>query len=460
MSQPSFDVLFHEGVRLMQAGDSVSAQQAFRAALLLAPHVAAAHVNLGLLLTQEGNWMEAEHHYRTALGLDPGQYQAWLHYGALLAACKRFAESEAAYRHALALAPTAPGVLSNLGVLLACTKRETEAEACYRAALALDPQYKNASFNLAYLLLRQGRFDEGWAAFESRDWYARFAQHFAFPRWHGEALEGKRLMIAFEAGHGDMIQFCRYAGVARQLGAAQIAIVCHPALATLFTRLEGVDTVYGFDEDVPQTGWDYWTPPMSFPFMLGTRLDTQLRTIPAKVPYLQADPDKTARLAPALASSSLRVGLVWQGNPRFENDADRSLPSVDVLAPLLAVEGVQFFSLQKGTGQLDGTGPASLIDLAPHIASFDDTAALLASLDLIITVDTAVAHLAGAMDRPCWVLLPDYKTDWRWMKKRTDTPWYPGMRLFRQRAGGGWPDVILDVADALRLMLAQDRSPA
>ena len=439
---PAFDALFHRGVRLMREGDRAGAQAAFRATLELAPYLVAAHINLGLLLAPDAV-TEAEHHYRTALALDPGEYQAHLHLGVLLAAQKRFKEAEHAYRQALAIDPDAPAAWSNLGVLLACLQREAEAEHCYRTAMALAPAYKNAPFNLAYLLLRQGRFDEGWRAFEARDWYARLAAHFDLPRWRGGPLHGKRLVIGFEGGHGDMIQFCRYAGVAKTMGAASVTIVCHPGLKTLFTRLAGVDTVFGFDEDVPRTGWDYWTPPMSFPFVLGTRVDT----IAAVFPYLHADPAKAARCAP-LIRGPLRVGLAWQGNPRFENDSDRSLASLDLLAPLLAVDGARFFSLQKGAAPLD---PA-LTDLAPHIADFDDTAALIANLDLVISVDTAVAHLAGAMGVPCWLMLPDYRTDWRWLTERPDSPWYPGMRLFRQARSGAWPEVIDDVAVALQVL--------
>jgi Tfp pilus assembly protein PilF len=440
---PAFDALFHQGVRLMREGDRAGAQAAFRATLALAPHLVAAHINLGLLLAPEAV-REAEHHYRTALALDPGEYQGHLHLGVLLAAQKRFLEAEHAYRHALAIDPDAPAAWSNLGVLLACLQRDAEAEQCYRTAMALAPGYRNAPFNLAYLLLRQGRFDEGWRAFEARNWYAHLAAHFDLPRWHGEPLHGKRLVIGFEGGHGDMIQFCRYAGVAKALGAASVTIICHPGLKTLFTRLAGVDTVFGFDEDVPRTGWDYWAPPLSFPLLCNTRLDT----IPAALPYLHADPVKAARFAP-LTHGALRIGLAWQGNPRFENDGDRSLASIDMLGPLFALDGARFFSLQKESAQRH---PA-VTSLAGYITDFDDTAALIANLDLVISVDTAVAHLAGAMGTPCWVLLPDYRTDWRWLTQRTDSPWYPGMRLFRQTRGGAWPAVIDDVVAALQGLL-------
>lgn len=435
----SFDAAFKLGVRLMQEGDAAGAQAAFRATLALAPDLAAAHINLGLLLTREHAWAEAEQHYRTALAIDADLVPAYLHLGVLLAGQKRFTEAESLYRQALVLDSCSPPALSNLGVLLACTQREPEAEACYRAALAVDAGYRNATFNLAYLLLRQGRFDEGWPALEARDTWERLARFFQCPRWHGEALAGKRLIIGFEGGHGDMIQFCRYANSAKEQGAAHVALVCHPALKSLLARLEGVDQVYGYDEDVPATGHDFWVAPMSFPLLCGVQ---------AALPYLAVDPVKVARMAPltALAGQRLRVGLAWRGNPHFENDSDRSLASPAVLAPLFALDGVRFFSLQKGAG----APGAAVTDLAPHIVDFDDTAALIMGLDLVISVDTAVAHLAGALGKPVWLLLPAYKTDWRWLTERADSPWYPGvMRLFRQQRAGDWGDVVTALREAL-----------
>jgi lipoprotein NlpI len=451
MPLPAFDCLFHEGVRLMREGDAAGAAAAFRATLALAPGLAAAHVNLGLLLVQDSLPDEAEHHYRTALACDPAHLQAHLHLGALLASQKQFTAAESVYRQALQIDPRSAAALSNLGVLLACVQREEEAETCYRHAVAIDPGYRNASFNLAYLLLRRGRFGEGWAAFEARDWYARLERFFEVPRWHGEALTGKSLMIGFEGGHGDMLQFCRYAAVAKSLGAAHVAMVCHPALKTLLARVAAIDTIYGYDEDVPATGWDYWTPPLSFPWVLGTRLDT----VPASLPYLHADPGKVGAFAPmmAVAGRRLRVGLAWQGNPRFENDSERSLAAVDVIAPLFAplfAPGACFFSLQKGAGQRGPTHPA-ITDLAPYLSDFDDTAAVVAQLDLVITVDSAVAHLAGALGTPCWVMLPAFKTDWRWLTDRTDSPWYPGvMRLFRQTQAGDWTRVVEAIGAAFQ----------
>lgn len=446
--------LFYKGNRHMAAGNAARAEASFREAIRRAPDLAEAHANLGLLLDRAGRAGEAEEHYRRAIACDPGCGETHLNLGALLTGQKRFDEAEASFRRALSLLPGSAGPWSNLGVLQACLKQEAEAERSYRMALALDPDYPLAGFNLAYLLLRQGRFEEGWRRLEARNWYAALEKHLDCPRWRGESLQGKSVLIGFEAGHGDMIQFGRYAAVLKARGAARVTVLCHPPLKTLFAELEGADGAIAFDESIPASAWDYWTPPLSIPFYCNTRLES----IPANLPYLRADQGKreywSQRLAVLSPSADLRVGLVWKGNPRFENDADRSLPDLETLALLGDVSGVRFFSLQKGAGEDEAAAPPAglpLLDLAPHIADFSDTAAILANLDLLISVDTAAAHLAGALGKPCWVLLPDYKTDWRWLAGRDDSPWYPGvMRLFRQPRMGDWSTVLAAVGMALR----------
>jgi hypothetical protein len=331
-------------------------------------------------------------------------------------------------------------------------KREAEAEQCYRAAMALDEGYAMARYNLSYLLLRQGRFEEGWTCLEARNWYAAWAAKLDCPRWQGESVVGKSILIGYEPGHGDMIQYCRYAAVLKQKGAATITLICHPALKALFTTLDGVDTVLSFDDQMPSSGLDFWTPPLSIPYYCKTRLDS----IPAKIPYLHAESKRIEKWAALLPKDGLRVGLVWKGNPLFDNDTDRSLPSLGVLAPLGSVGGVNFISLQKGAGEDEAMQPPDglhLIHLGSQLTDFADTAAVIANLDLVICVDTAVAHLTGALGKPCWVMLPDYKTDWRWLTERTDSPWYPGtMRLFRQATMGDWNKVVGELVAALKML--------
>ena len=444
------EALFFTGIQHMAAGELQCAETCFRNALQIAPDFAEALVNLGLLLEQLNDSVAAEACYRRSIILNPGYPETHLNLGALLAGRKRFAEAEAAYNQAIALRPDAAAGWSNLGALYACCKREIEAEQCYRTALLLDESYAIARFNLSYVLLRQGRLEEGWRCLEARNWYAKLAAQLSCPRWQGEALSGKAMLIGYEAGHGDMIQFYRYAAVLKALGAGSVSIICHPALKSLFAAQGTLDQVFSFTDPVPTTGWDFWTPPLSIPCYCHTRLDN----IPANIPYLQAAPVQVEKWAAHLPQHGLRVGLAWKGNPLFENDADRSIPSLDMLAPLGAVSGIRFISLQKGGGETEASHPPMPLQLC-QLTDFSDTAAVVANLDLVICVDTAVAHLAGALGKPCWVLLPDYKTDWRWLKERTDTPWYPGvMRLFRQSAMGDWKAMIAQVATALELWAA------
>jgi Flp pilus assembly protein TadD len=448
--QKQAESLFYQGNLFLEAGALDDAGKCYEEAVRIAPDFAGGHVNLGYIADKQGHDEVAERSYRRSIELNPGYAETHLNLGALLARGKRFEEAETAYLQAIALRPLSPVGWSNLGVLCACMRREDDAEQCYRRAIALDSGYATARFNLSYLLLRQCRFEEGWKCLEARDWYAPLAARLSCPRWYGEPLAGKSILIGYEAGHGDMIQFCRYAEVLKQRGASSITMICHPALKTLFSSLRAVDTVYSFEEPVPTSGWDYWTPPLSIPYHLGTRLDN----IPAKIPYLRAEPARTKKWAAFIPPGDFRVGLVWKGSAQFENDADRSLPSLQTLARLWSVPGVTFISLQKGAGEEEVMGlPLNfpLFHLGWRLNDFADTAAVIANLDLVISVDTAVAHLAGALGKPCWLLLPDYKTDWRWLKDREDSPWYPGnMRLFRQRKMGDWTAVVMDLCNALR----------
>jgi len=247
-----------------------------------------------------------------------------------------------------------------------------------------------------------------------------------------------------------MIQMCRYADILKKQDTAYITMVCHPALKTLFASMSSIDKVMAFDEDIPQSGWDFWTPPMSLPYYCNTRLDS----VPANIPYLHANPELINRWKSELPAQGVRVGLVWKGNPKLENDAERSIQSLSVLTKLGTINGVSFISLQKGAGEDEAQNPPaglSITHLGEKIENFADTAAIIVNLDLVICVDTAAAHLAGALGKPCWVLLPDYITDWRWLINRADSIWYPDvMRLFRQPKKGDWASVISEVTEALK----------
>lgn len=442
--------LFFAGNRLLAAGNGAAAERCFRRALALNPGFAEVWTNLGLLRERAGAVDEALDCYRRAVDLRPDGLQLQLNLGAMLMERGRFAEADDCLAQALRIDPGSAVAWSHLGVLMAHLNRDAEAERCCRTAIRLDADHAQARFNLSYVLLRQGRYAEGWDCLESRRWYDRLAHCFACPRWRGEPLDGRAVLVGLEAGHGDMIQFCRYVPELKRLGATRVGVVCHPGLTTLFRTLPGIDVVCSASGELALSGWDYWTPPLSLPYHCRTRLES----IPAPIPYLTADPALVDQWAGELPTGRPLVGLVWKGNPRFENDADRSLPSLDLLAPLAGLDGVGFVSLQQGAGEDEARHPPpgfELSALGEHLTDFADTAAVIASLDLVISVDTAVAHLAGALGKPCWVMLPDHMPDWRWLTGRTDSPWYPGtMRLFRQPPGGGWTPVVAGVFGALR----------
>jgi Flp pilus assembly protein TadD len=453
------------GVLLAALKRPEEAERHLRFALDLDPESASAHTNLGLLLQDQRRPQEAEAHQRRALAVAPGSAEIHSNLGNLLASLDRFAEAETLLRQALALDPDWATAHNNLGVLLADQLRDAEAEVHFRRALELRPGYPLARLDLSCLLLAQGRFEEGWRLHEARHDPALPDNgipppNLALPRWQGEPLAGRRLLVWPEQGLGDQIQFCRCVPRLKSAGAAFITLVCQRPLKALFDTLPGADAVLAADvvdnafaiDPATLAEHDFWTFPLSAPALLGT----DLSTLPeVAMPYLTAPADRadTWRARLPAASGAVRVGLAWRGNPLHHNDADRSMPGLQTLAPLWSVPGVRFVSLQFGSaGLVAREAPADqpLIHLGDQLADFADTAGALAALDLLVCVDTSIAHLAGAMATPCWVLLPAHRTDWRWLRGRDDSPWYPiGMRLFRQAERGAWGPVVERVRDAL-----------
>lgn len=434
----------------------LAAEQVYREALAGQSEDATLHCNLGLLLEQLGRLDDAVLHLRRARVLAPDSAVIHSNLAGLLVRLGQVDEAEAAYREALEVQPEFATAHSNLGVLLADLGRMAAAEACFREALRLQPDQLPARMNLGQLLLALGRFAEGWPLYEARQYVhaevgrVQVMAPPACPQWQGEPLAGRRIVVLPEQGLGDEIQFCRYLAWLKAQGVAHLTLICRPSQKALLQTLAGPDAVFDLSEAAAHlNGHDYWTFLLSLPLHAGTRLET----IPAPIPYLAADPARQAALGQRLAGPGLRVGLVWRGNPRHVNDAERSLPGLAVLAPLWAVADVRFFSLQKSAEALPLSLPGlPLVDLAPAIGDFADTAALLSQLDLLISIDSAVAHLAGALGVPCWLLLPAGKTDWRWLRERDDSPWYPTTRLFRQARRGDWGGPVQAMVAALQVL--------
>ncbi len=429
------------------------AETYWREAIRLKPDYDHAHYNLGVLLHGLGRSEQAESSYRDALAIRPDYVEAHHNLCSLLKTSDRLSEAEAACREALAILPGSAVIHHDLGTVLMELGRLHDAEAAFRQALAIQPDYADAKAKLGALLLATGRFAEGWPLYEARydktlTGRTSFAPEFSYPQWRGESLQGKAVLVWQEQGFGDMIQFGRYLALLKARGAAWITLACAPVLHGLFDTLGYIDAVVDGQSELARAEYDFWTLPLSVPFCLGTTLES----IPDAV-YLRPAAERAEKWRERLAPlSGLRVGLVWKGHPGHGNDAHRSLPSLEILAPLLELPGVSFVSLQKGQGEDElqslSAGRA-VLDFARDIRDFADSAAVIAQLDLVVCVDTAVAHLAGALGKPCWVLLPARGTDWRWMRERTDSPWYPGtVRLFRQSRAGDWVSVAEAVAKA------------
>ncbi|MBF0295399.1 MAG: tetratricopeptide repeat protein [Magnetococcales bacterium] len=432
------------------------AESAFRQALHAQPDHVAAWVRLGRVLLEQKRTAEAESACREALGIRPGHAEACNLLGLTLMEQRRFPEAEQALREAIRLQPELAETHNNLGLLYQSQGRMAEAETAFREAIRRQPELADACLGLGLFLLRCGRFAEGWPWFEYRSHPG--LRHrlvtppdLPLPPWRGESLAGKRLLVVKEQGFGDMLQFCRFLPALLRQGVAMVRFVCHASLERLCKGLEqeGLSVSTHFPETCE---YDYWSLLMSLPAHLPLGNDLMASTIP----YLRAAPEDIALWRGLLPEAGFRIGLAWKGNASHGNDVNRSLPGLEVLAPLWRVPGVGFVGLQKG-GVEAKTPPQGqpLVDLGNRVRDFADTAAIIAQLDLVICVDTAIAHLSGALGKRCWLMLPCIGIDWRWGEAHTESPWYPGvMRLFRQRQPGDWAEVV----EEMRAALAHERS--
>ncbi|MBF0154245.1 MAG: tetratricopeptide repeat protein [Magnetococcales bacterium] len=435
----------------------VEAEEAYRSALRLRPDFVEAYNNLGTLLHGRDRLTEAEAAFHEALRLRPESVEACNNYGNLLDKQNRYEEAEAFFWQALRLNPEQVVGYLNLGNLFDRQSRHQEAMTVYLEALRRRPLDADALFFLSLTLLALGRYAEGWPLYENRYNVGKkepilLLPELPFPQWQGEDLTGKSLLVLHEQGYGDEMQFSRFLPVLKELGVSCITLVCKKPLKALLAYGLGIDRILAHDEvdmkAVPSH--DAWTLLLSIPLHLRITLDN----IPATLPYLHPPVERISLWATAIPDKGCRVGLVWKGNPGHLNDLQRSLSGLAVLAPLWSVAGVTFVSLQTGSAAGEAaehpTGQP-LVDLGSMVQDFADTAAIVAQLDLVIGVDTAVIHLAGALGKPCWVMLPGIGTDWRWLEKRCDSPWYPDvMRLFWQEGGRDWSPVVEQIKGALQ----------
>jgi tetratricopeptide (TPR) repeat protein len=427
------EALNNLAVALHLLGRHAAALETVERALTLRPGYAKALHNRGNALLALKRPDEALASYGKAYAIAPDP--AWmLHFGHALQALERHEEALASYDKAIAHDPRRAEAYGGRGNALQGLNRHEEALASYLRALELDPGDPETHWNEALARLALGDYARGWEKYEWR--WRNPALNMAprrsdRPLWLGrEDLAGKTILLHAEQGYGDAIQAIRYAPRVAARG-AKVVLLCQKSLRSLFAGVEGVHTAVKDGEPLPH--FDCHTPLMSLPLAFGTTLET----IPAEVPYLRPSTEALERWRRKLSPDArFKVGLAWRGNPQFGRVRTKSFPFARLL-PLLASPDCAFFSLQPGAAETHD----ALIDYTSEFESFEDTAALIAGLDLVISIDTAVAHLAGALAKPVWILLP-WHADWRWLRQREDSPWYPTARLFRQPAPGDWDSVI------------------
>jgi tetratricopeptide (TPR) repeat protein len=430
-----------------QAGRLADAEAIYRRILEVQPRHPSALHNLAEIACRVRKYDAALDLARQAIAVEPENANNHNTLAVVLFGMGRADESMAACLRALELNPNFSNAHANLGICLADRGDLPASIAAFEKAIELDPNNPYAHDGLGLSLLMSGQLQRGWAEQEWRwDKYTFTPRRLTSERhWKGEDLSGKSIFLYVEQGYGDIIQFCRYVPLLAQRGAGvyleQIA-----EMGGLLRKLPGLSGMAAEGAEK----FDFVCPLMSVPLWFGTNLET----IPGHTPYLEADPARAAAWREFFSSDkSFKIGIAWAGRPSHANDHNRST-TLASFAPLADVPQVAFYSLQKGQSVVVPEG-MKLIDLSARLEDFDGTAAAIAQLDLVITVDTAVAHLAGALDKPVWNLLA-FCPDWRWMLNRSDTPWYPSMRLFRAPARGDWAGLMRQVKEALLKRIGHD----
>ncbi|MBN1124085.1 MAG: glycosyltransferase family protein [Sedimentisphaerales bacterium] len=475
------------GISLRAMGRSLEATRAYQKAVFLKPDFELAWFHLGNALRDIQQFAEAIHAYQKALALRPDYPSCWNNLGLAYKAIEHIEKAVGAFEKAAQLSPDNPEYFNNLGLsletmwcsdeaIIAYRKainlmpdfaeayrnlgdtlkeigRCEEAIRAYRKALEIRPDYASTWWNLSLALLLSGRLAEGFALYHYRSHpeveIFTYPHTLDVPRWGGGGFSGKRLLVYCEQGFGDSIQFLRYIPMVKQRGGTVILEV-PSALARLARNCTGFDELVCASQKPSQIPFDLCVSIMDLPAIF----NTSLSTIPDIVPYIRVSSEILNPWRDRFGQGRFHVGIVWAGNPKHGNDRNRSCRA-EWFASLGHIEGVQLHSLQKGPASeqiMELTKNVPVNDLANELGDFADTAAVIAHLDLVITVDTAVAHLAGAMDKPVWLLLP-FSPDWRWMLDRRDSPWYPAMRLFRQTKRGDWKNVFFAIEQEVRQII-------
>ncbi len=441
----SADLHCHLARAHFRSGAPREAAELYQRALAIDPQRYDIYNDLALMLTNIGNFGAAIEAFKRSLRLNPKCAKTIAGLGYLFESKGDFISASDAYRDAIKLDPALTAAYVDLGFILYGLGEVEEAADYFERLRAMQPDSAEATANLGIIHLLQGNFAAGWAEYEARRRVGIGEGRVLTQRqWKGDPLDDARILLHAEQGFGDTLQFVRYVPLVAARG-GKVVLEVQPALRRLLSRTDGAAQVMSRGEPLPEFAWQCPLP--SLPLAFGT----ELSTVPARVPYVHPDPALVDKWRGKLQGNGRRIGLVWGGNPEMQRDRLRSVP-LDALMPILKVPGTAYYSLQVGSPSEQVKNlPADVrvIDLAPQLSDFADTAAVVANLDLVITVETSVAHLAGAMGRPLWIML-NKGCDWRWFLQREDSPWYPTARLFRQAAFGEWKDVVGRIEGELR----------
>jgi Tfp pilus assembly protein PilF len=446
------------GLALRSQGKSEEAIASYHRALQINPGFAVAHNNLGIALQSQGKLDEALTSFQQAVHLRPDYAEAYTNMGVVFHTQGKLHEAVMSFQQALHHKPHYPETYTNLGVTLQAQGKVAEALANFQQAVQLQPQNVEAHWNRSLAWLLMGNFAQGWKEYEWR-WKRKGSppRPIAQPLWDGAPFQGRTLLIHAEQGLGDTLQFIRYLPMAQARGGSVI-FECQPGLTRLLRQCPGIDQLIEQTSSAPPAvSFDMHIPLLSLPRLFRTTVDT----IPAPIPYIHAEEKLVQQWASQFSQvTQYKIGICWQGNPQHPRDAVRSVP-LAYFTPLASLKGISLYSLQKENGKEQLTPWAqehAIQDLGATLdevsGAFVETAAVIVNLDLVITVDTAIAHLAGALGAPVWVLLP-FAPDWRWLLSRDNSPWYPTMRLFRQPRPGEWDTVFHRVVETLSTLVAQ-----
>ncbi len=444
------------GVALRAIGKFQEAIAAYQQAVSIKPDYAEAYNNMGNAFLSQRHYADAIEKYNQAVSLKPDYAEAYNSMAVALQYQGKYSAAIEKCNRALSLKPDYAQAYDTIASVMLKKGYHTEAIENYRQALRLKPDYAEAHTNLGMALLLCGRFEEGWAEYRWRlnNNKAIYPLHRELPCWDGSPFVGKRLLVLYEQGFGDNIQFVRYLPMVKDRGGTVICQMLKPLIG-LLRGFPGIDELIDTSTDTKAAvKYDFYVPLLELPGIFGTNLEN----IPAVVPYLHADSAKVEQWRQKLVGTTFKVGIVWTGNPAHTEDSNRSC-SLSHFVPLSEIPGILLYGLQKGKAVeqvKDLSGIISVINLADELNDFMDTAGVIENLDLVISVDTAVLHLAGAMGKPAWAILP-FTSDWRWMLTRQDSPWYPTVRLFRQKRYGNWDDVFQRLAEELKILVGKQK---